>query len=256
MSVSTNQRQSVSAGYCGDGSSVDQPCVLERSDCAADQTERWRSSRQMVGAPYSGHGGYCLWKATVRDMMSQRDFGACVDATSGDVRCAWSAADCNASTETWSFPHADCECEDVRVGGCVAVSNGQVFCVVSPDGCDQDTDWMDWQSLSTETTTDCYLCVAVTDPIANQTPATQPVDDSSSDSSMVVTIVATLGAVVLVGLALVGAYVAIRKRKASAVKEENKPTVSVQMITEPDDTVSNLDEEDFVLTQGVDAVVS
>merc|ERR1712241_516731 len=136
----------------------EKPCVLKQSDC--NEGDIWQSSRQMQGAPYSGHGGYCLWSSTVKnDIVGDQEFGACQNST-GDKRCAYTADHCVEGEETWVFPVADCSCDKVRVGGCE--KDGKVFCAATADGCDDEATWMDPLTVSAQAATDCYLCIAKT----------------------------------------------------------------------------------------------
>jgi hypothetical protein len=246
FTMSDNKRLSVKAGYCGDGTSNDQRCVLEQSDCADDELDQWRSSGQMDGAPYQGHGGYCLYADVVKDIVEDVEFGACQNA-SGDKRCSYADDQC-VEGENWVFPVADCSCDQVRVGACK--KDERVFCAVTEFGCDDASTWMDSRTVSAQAATDCYLCIAVTttpDDVAAPTSAPVITPNNApvaGTNSVAAAIGGALGGVLLLTLVSVSLIISSRKRKAKAdAAVLAPPTKTFQTCN--DDTVSNLDEEEF-----------
>jgi len=271
--MSDNQRLSIQAGFCGDDSTMTQPCVLKQSDCNTDDT--WQSSRQMEGAPYQAHGGYCLWASTVKnDIVGDEEFGACQNA-SGDRRCSYAADHC-VEGENWVFPVADCTCDQVRVGGCE--KDGRVFCAATEHGCDDAATWMDPLTVSAQAATDCYICIAKTTvapieapvaaptnaPVVMVSPTNAPVAttqtlnsglasaDEGSDN-MAAAIGGAVGGVLLLTVTAVLFIIFSRKRKAKAdAVAAAPPTKNLETVMA--DTVSNLDEEEFKARDKTDFV--
>jgi hypothetical protein len=213
-----------------------------------------------------GHGGYCAWGSTVKDLVEDMDFGAC-QADSGAIRCAWAPEDC-VKGETYSFPVEECSCDKVRVGGCN--HDGEAFCAVSADGCDEASTWFDVLGIVAETNTECHLCFAsstnpVTDPPVQSTDVpivfVDPTQSTSTDVPLRVSptgndtessssiIIAAVASIVCVVFVLLGTSV-IKRRRDQKRSGANVPPTSTLEISdntgEDIDTVSNLDEEEFV----------
>lgn len=263
------KRLSTKGGYCGDYSAGPPWCVLEKSKCA--NPERWSSSREMVGSPYQGHGGYCAWGSTVKEIVEDVKFGAC-QTPSGASRCSWAPEDC-VDGETFTIPLDECVCDKVRVGGCV--NNGETFCAVSEEGCDEDSTWFNVLDIVSETNTECYLCIAATKPVGTNPPiqateapvvsgvdpsqtefknpsqteftaVLQPNDVDEKNSSMMIAVVAS---VVCVLILVVGTVVIKRSRDKNRITANMPPTTTLEIsgkMADDVDVVSNLDEEEFV----------
>lgn len=168
-------RLSVQGGYCGDYAGG---CALEKTDCV--NPGDFLSSREMQSSP-GAHGGSCLWQDSIREtrlgrcsngycspnaescvqggydespsncVVENTKFGSC-----GGNRCAWSSDHCH-DTEDWAFPSKDCSCDKVQVGGC-RKGDGEVFCAVSPDACDDESEWLGVLKVKSEAGYDCFLC--------------------------------------------------------------------------------------------------
>lgn len=247
------KRDSVKAGYCG-SSNDGNPCVLERSDC--QEVESWRSSREMMGAPYMAHGGKCAWSSTVKDIVKSMQFGACIESSTADRRCSWSEREC-IEGEEWYFPDVICSCDQVRVGGCE--KDGQAFCAVSEDACDEYAIWLDSLNITKATDTECYMCIAKSSPLSNPPsapPTTAPFTSLRSPSNTtVITIGVTLvGVLFLMFLAAILIHCrhgsGISGSTSKSVANTDPPADSIDISSqrqdcENDDCISNLDDEEF-----------
>ncbi|EJK50073.1 hypothetical protein THAOC_30994 [Thalassiosira oceanica] len=192
-------------------------CVFGKSECS-DETA-WRSSGEMIGAPYRAHGGYCLLAGTMRDTLLGRcgsgdcsptslgcgseyssfveldkgcsientKFGYCdsIGASSGPGFCAWSPEDCEDDVSyVWKFPAEECTGDKVMVGGCLAEEETP-YCAISADGCGGNARYLKPQQLSRSTDYECFVGMSKVKPLGIESTLEDlkeatPVDDQSS----------------------------------------------------------------------------
>jgi len=281
------QRLSLKGGYCA--TYPESHCVFEKSSC--DDISSWYSSGAMQGAPYSAHGGYCLLAKTVREMPLGRcdgvKYGQCApnkesceagaafeeafDCITEEItfgrcggRCSWSPLDCG--LESWTFPAEGCTCDKVRVGGCEM--NGSVSCAVSKDGCDAESTYLNPLEVASQTGTECYICMEVSEPVEivsvpeSAMKDSTLIDESSSPPSYLSLANDSLGISFVIGITLGGVLVValltyvlvfLRRRKQTAAAKMERgestctdvPPPSLELTTDNDDMVSNLDIEEF-----------
>jgi hypothetical protein len=282
-STASRTRNSVQAGACFDATSHN--CALEATACRHPAS--FVSSRELQSVA-NAHGGHCLKSDSVGAIAIGRCLGDGGDAycasdealclsgltflapladdpdalpgckvrqegsagqglpTSygrcGQVDCVWSSSDCG---ETFLLDPT-CTCEKVIVGACER--EGQIFCSVSPQACDEESQWMSPQQLQQQTDHDCYLCREYGDPsgFEETTPSTSNVTSSGNLKKN-----ALIGGLVgvFLGLALMFAvFVVVRSRrnvgkKGIAEQNNNPPPSEVDVSCQDMSEIG--DEEDL-----------
>jgi len=169
-------------------------------------------------------------------------FGRCDNSN----MCAWSRDQCsgNATGDDWEPFDKNCSCDQVQVGACSNLNANtgeqEYYCAVSEDACDNEQLWITPQDVKGAAGYDCFLCregykgsgVSANNKVnnipsnSNNGSVAAPVYSSfnnnsssnntnSNNNTVLITIAATLGAVLTIAIISLVTWRCMSNRRAS-----------------------------------------